>query len=582
MPFWPSQILYKWLVMPPVIFTLGIVIRSVMKNLQAYSFALVMASIVAAPAAAYAIDVEINGKRVAFTDAAPMRISGRVMVPLRPVLEAMQINVEYDPIRREVKATEATKEVIVRLGSREATANGRIMTLDVPAQELNGRTYIPLRFFGEALGAVIDWNETMQLVSITGRFGVGTGSTTGTGNIVSALSLDSEAKPWFVGGETVKFSLQSDPGLSPTLYLNGGNTLIPMREVSSGRYEAQYVIPNSSTNKIAFLDDTPFAIVMSNGKQIVVPLKQQIALDNTAPLISNVEPSGTGQLMVGRPVIGASLSDSGGSGVDLTSVTILVDGVDVTSNAAITRQFVSYRPSTDMAAGTHTFRISAKDMAGNSSQQTGRFTLVNAGSLVVSAKLAENKVYTPGDEMHLSGQVSPEVATVDVRLGTNKNVQRATLGSDGQFNFYHTVSKNDSFDGSTVSLILTTKAGVKAEYLLNQTLSTVQEVIPAPTLNETYTVVPNTGGLILTGTAPGAKFVRLAIQPVSVILGVFKSSGSTVQVEVAVNADGTYKTPEIAVGKVLGSKAQQYVVKFKSVTAKGRESEEVEMTLAGK
>ncbi|HLO98669.1 MAG TPA: copper amine oxidase N-terminal domain-containing protein, partial [Fimbriimonas sp.] len=307
-----------------------------MKNLQSYSLALVMASMAAAPAASYAIDVEINGTRVAFTDAVPMKISGRVMVPLRPVLEAMQINVEYDPVRREVTASEATKQVVVRLGSRQATANGRIMTLDVPAQELNGRTYIPLRFFGEALGAVIDWNETMQLVSITGRFGVGTGSTTGTGNIVSALSLDSEAKPWFVGGETVKFSLQSDPGLTPTLYLNGGNTLIPMREVASGRYVAEYVIPKSSSSKIAFLDDTPFAILMSNGKQVVVPLKQQIALDNTAPLISNVEPNSTTPMMVGRPVIGASLSDAGGSGIDPTSVSIMVDGKDVTNNAAVT------------------------------------------------------------------------------------------------------------------------------------------------------------------------------------------------------------------------------------------------------
>lgn len=547
-----------------------------MRSLRALSLAFVSASAVYASA----IDVNINGHPVQFTDAEPRMIGGRVMVPLRPVLEAMQIHVEYDAVKREVVATEADKTVTVTLGSREANANGRLMWMDVPAQELGGRTYIPLRFFGEALGAMIDWDAQRQVVEITGRFGVDKGAPPDPiSGVVPALSLDSDQKPWFVGGETVRFSMQANPNLSPILYVNGGKTALPMREVSPGKYQANYVIPGSGSSRVAFLDDTPFSIVTIGGKQTVVPLKQQIAVDNTPPQILNPEPANSTQTMIGRPVIGAALSDSGGSGLDLTSITIWVDGVDVTTNASVTRQFVSYRPESNLTPGKHTFRISARDMAGNEAQENGSFTVGSASSLVTSAQLAENRIFSPGDEIRLSGQVTSDVTAIEVRLGNRKRTSPATIGANGNFSYSHTVSRNDSFEGATVSLLLTTRTGVKTEYLLNQTISTVQAEMTAPTLNDRFTFNQSTGKLTLSGTAKQAKTVRISVQPVSTVLGVFKSTGSAVTSEVAVNADGSFTFNDLTIGKVLGKTPEQFVVKLKSVTEKGRESEEVSITL---
>lgn len=41
------------------------------------------------------------------------------------------------------------------------------MELDVPAQILEGRTMVPLRFLSEAFGARVGWDGIQQLVSIT-------------------------------------------------------------------------------------------------------------------------------------------------------------------------------------------------------------------------------------------------------------------------------------------------------------------------------------------------------------------------------------------------------------------------------
>ena len=45
----------------------------------------------------------------------------------------------------------------LQIGKKEYTVNGQGREMDVPAQIINGRTMVPLRFIAEALGAEVDW-----------------------------------------------------------------------------------------------------------------------------------------------------------------------------------------------------------------------------------------------------------------------------------------------------------------------------------------------------------------------------------------------------------------------------------------
>ena len=54
-------------------------------------------------------------------------------------------------------------------GKKQATVNGKTVTLDVAPQLLNDRTMVPLRFVVESLGAIVEWEDVTQTVTI--RYG---------------------------------------------------------------------------------------------------------------------------------------------------------------------------------------------------------------------------------------------------------------------------------------------------------------------------------------------------------------------------------------------------------------------------
>lgn len=57
-------------------------------------------------------------------------------------------------------------QITLPIGSKTATVNGKPIKLDVPAQIIDGRTVVPLRFVTEALGGEVQWNEQERSVYI--------------------------------------------------------------------------------------------------------------------------------------------------------------------------------------------------------------------------------------------------------------------------------------------------------------------------------------------------------------------------------------------------------------------------------
>jgi hypothetical protein len=113
------------------------------------------------------INVEVNGKQVAFDNTGPQYREGRVLVPLRGVFENMGASVFWNPNTKTVSANKGSTDVKLQIGDRTATVNGRNMTMDVPAMIIDGSTMVPIRFVSESLGAEVAWNNPTQTVSIT-------------------------------------------------------------------------------------------------------------------------------------------------------------------------------------------------------------------------------------------------------------------------------------------------------------------------------------------------------------------------------------------------------------------------------
>jgi len=94
--------------------------------------------------------------------------------------------------------------------------------------------------------------------------------------------------------------------------------------------------------------------------------------DTTPPTVTpGISPGAT--VSEKRPRLAATLSDN--VAIDVGSVVVKVDGVDVTSAATVTSSSVSYTPASDLQDGQHTFYISVKDTAGNPKEVTISFTV---------------------------------------------------------------------------------------------------------------------------------------------------------------------------------------------------------------
>src|SRR5579871_1884244 len=104
------------------------------------------------------INVRLNGEPVYFEGTQPHEVNGRVLVPLRGVLEKMGATVDWMQDSQTVVASRGNTEIDLPIGSRTARINGHDVTLDVPAMTLGGRTMVPLRFVSQALGADVTWS----------------------------------------------------------------------------------------------------------------------------------------------------------------------------------------------------------------------------------------------------------------------------------------------------------------------------------------------------------------------------------------------------------------------------------------
>ncbi len=101
--------------------------------------------------------IELEGKMV----------NGRFLVPMRNIFEAMNVtNINWDGKTRKITVKENNTTIILTIDSKEARINDKKVVLDTAATLIDGRTYVPLRFIGESLGASVHWNNDEQVAHV--------------------------------------------------------------------------------------------------------------------------------------------------------------------------------------------------------------------------------------------------------------------------------------------------------------------------------------------------------------------------------------------------------------------------------
>ncbi|MCX5975400.1 MAG: stalk domain-containing protein [Coprothermobacterota bacterium] len=110
-------------------------------------------------------DISINGQSQTM-DVAPFIQNGRTLVPVRFVSEALGAKVDWIDADKEIVIVLGAKVVGLWIGKDTATVNGVESKLEAPPLIQDSRTFVPLRFVSEALGAKVDWLQEKSQVTI--------------------------------------------------------------------------------------------------------------------------------------------------------------------------------------------------------------------------------------------------------------------------------------------------------------------------------------------------------------------------------------------------------------------------------
>lgn len=90
----------------------------------------------------------------------------RTFVPIRFISESMNYKVDYDHATRGIKISKGNETMDLKVGSKEFAKDGQKGQMDVEAFINNDRTFVPLRFIGEAFSKEVGWHQDSKSVYI--------------------------------------------------------------------------------------------------------------------------------------------------------------------------------------------------------------------------------------------------------------------------------------------------------------------------------------------------------------------------------------------------------------------------------
>ena len=119
------------------------------------------------------INVSIEGNYVVWTDSKPFIRGGRTLVPLRPIANALGLDVNWSAAENKASFTDGNITVSFELGVKEflySTKKGINATnyMDTAAISVNGRVYAPVKYLAQSFGYGVRWDAGTQTALLYG------------------------------------------------------------------------------------------------------------------------------------------------------------------------------------------------------------------------------------------------------------------------------------------------------------------------------------------------------------------------------------------------------------------------------
>jgi len=113
----------------------------------------------------------LNGES-ASAEVAPEIVNGRTFVPIRLVADTLGAATSWNSATKLVTVKVGQTIIKLTVGSTEALVNNVAKKLDAAPYIKNGRTLVPLRFIGEAIGLIVNYDVATRMITISSKLRV--------------------------------------------------------------------------------------------------------------------------------------------------------------------------------------------------------------------------------------------------------------------------------------------------------------------------------------------------------------------------------------------------------------------------
>jgi hypothetical protein len=297
------------------------------------------------------ITIVVNGEELA-RDPAPRIQADRVMVPVVRIYSALGIGISREG--NTIVASAPAKRIAITVGSSRATVDARTVMMDAPATEIDGATYVTLRFVADSLGAQASYDSKAARVevisSIVGRTpGLEQHTSSGSTQIVgtvSAVDLDSvpESITLTRSGSVRSIAITSDAQVIVQDVVTRTDTPATLHDVHVGDAVSIILRSNGSVDQIVaryasragtIAAVSASAFVLQNGYVVTPDKSTEITLNGQPATLAdlkvgdnvtvrlNPDTSEKRQIIVGRLVLS---SPAPAGGVQIADISLTAPG----------------------------------------------------------------------------------------------------------------------------------------------------------------------------------------------------------------------------------------------------------------
>jgi hypothetical protein len=298
----------------------------------------------------------------------------------------------------------------------------------------------------------------------------------------------------------------------------------------------------------------------------------KLSVDSKPPTILDRIPEPNTRVNSTRPNISAAFEDQG-SGVWPPSMRLLVNGRDVSKEARVTANFVSYTPAEPLPPGETTVVLAIDDKTTNEAKVEWKFDVLSGENTsgIRSVKQNAGKTLEPGDVLHVEMD-GVAGGTATFTLGNIKGVRLAE-GPAGHYATDYTIRKGDDVQNATLSTNLALPDGQKFTRQAERAVSVATGKPTAPVITYPNKTDALQSPLVIKGKATPNTQVRVKVDYSSKLLGLLPVQGTAADAIVTADRNGNWKTDPIDVNNLLSNRNVDYTISATAISATAEKSD---------